>query len=336
MKTFTKILIFVCIILSFNDMVKATGNNSCFPPVNIPSEVVQASLGTVYVCGQNTITLPMTVTQLNDVIVIDLTINFNGEVADFQGYETNPALSGGDIVVHSTGSQLKVSWISPYPVNVGTGTLFSFSFSYLGGNCDFDFDTVTEGYTYFADQYYDFIPAVFSSGSVQANPVYCPAVFNVTPGGSVCQGDNTVVGLDGSEIGVNYFLYLNDTQFMVITGTGMALSFGVVEQPGTYTVQAVNTYSSAWMTGSLDNNRIPYAYDIYFSPAGDPYSLTICPGRNISIWLMYSEDMVEYELYRNNIPTGQKRYSSPSDRHPTWSGSNFLPGEYTVIGRDLI
>ena len=85
------------------------------------------------------------------------------------------------------------------------------------------------------------------STQVMANPAF----FNITPAGLICA--TAVVGLDGSETGVNYTLYKNSvTTGITIAGTGNAIVFGV--QPhGNYTVQAVNqvTNCSIFMPGTL-------------------------------------------------------------------------------------
>lgn len=82
-----------------------------------------------------------------------------------------------------------------------------------------------------------------------------PAVFTVTGGGGFCPDeDGAMVGLSGSESGVQYELLLNPQQTLVtLTGTGQALTFGNYTQAGHYTVIANSqaTCSSA-MNGSVE------------------------------------------------------------------------------------
>ncbi len=61
---------------------------------------------------------------------------------------------------------------------------------------------------------------------------------NVTGGGSYCSGGSGVdVGLDGSETGVTYELYLDGSPTgNVVSGTGAAISFGNQTTAGSYTV----------------------------------------------------------------------------------------------------
>jgi hypothetical protein len=68
-----------------------------------------------------------------------------------------------------------------------------------------------------------------------------PTAYNLTGGGAYCgQGGNgSPVGLDGSQTGVNYTLYLDGTATStVVAGTGSAISFGNQMTAGNYTVQA--------------------------------------------------------------------------------------------------
>jgi len=70
-----------------------------------------------------------------------------------------------------------------------------------------------------------------------------PAAYNVTGGGPYCGqgGTGSEVGLDDSESGVNYTLYLNGTATTtVIAGTGNAISFGDQLSAGEYTVVGAN------------------------------------------------------------------------------------------------
>jgi hypothetical protein len=87
---------------------------------------------------------------------------------------------------------------------------------------------------------------------VRNNP---PAAFSVTGGGAYCSGGSgVVVGISGSQSGVNYQLVLNGSTNVgsPVAGTGSAISFGNQTAAGTYTVVATNVVTSCTtnMTGS--------------------------------------------------------------------------------------
>lgn len=82
-----------------------------------------------------------------------------------------------------------------------------------------------------------------------------PVMFNVTGGGPYCGlgGNGSPVGLDNSETGMNYTLFLDGSATTnTVPGTGSAISFGNQMAAGLYTVQGVNASGSCTnnMTGS--------------------------------------------------------------------------------------
>jgi hypothetical protein len=106
--------------------------------------------------------------------------------------------------------------------------------------------------------------------------------FTVTGGGNFCVGGSGVaVGLSGSQTGVNYQLKRNGTNTgAAIAGTGSALSFGLQNTAGTYTVEASTANCPAtFMTGSptVTVSAVPTLV------AGLPTNPTTCGGTNGSI-----------------------------------------------------
>ena len=68
-----------------------------------------------------------------------------------------------------------------------------------------------------------------------------PTVYNVTGTTTICTGSSANIGLDGSDLNVNYQLQVGGVNVgKSIVGTGSALSW-TVTSPGTYTVVATNS-----------------------------------------------------------------------------------------------
>ncbi|MFN7325318.1 MAG: beta strand repeat-containing protein, partial [Chitinophagales bacterium] len=92
-----------------------------------------------------------------------------------------------------------------------------------------------------------------TSRTITVNPL--PTLFSLTGGGAVCATDNAgvVVGLSGSQLGVNYQLQVNAANVGApVSGTGSALSFGAQLAAGTYTVVATSASGcTSVMTGSV-------------------------------------------------------------------------------------
>ena len=86
-----------------------------------------------------------------------------------------------------------------------------------------------------------------------------PLEFNLSEGGSYCEeGDGVEITLDGSETGVDYYLYFDgSTVSGPIAGTGDELSFGFFTDEGYYSSDGTNGICTTFMIGdaiiSMDN-----------------------------------------------------------------------------------
>jgi hypothetical protein len=86
-----------------------------------------------------------------------------------------------------------------------------------------------------------------------------PTAFNVTGGGAYCSDDvmSQVIGLDGSQTGVDYALILNGgATVQTVSGTGAALSFTAQTTAGNYTVVATSTTGELCDTDMLGSATI--------------------------------------------------------------------------------
>jgi hypothetical protein len=137
------------------------------------------------------------------------------------------------------------------------------------------------------------------NGSVVITENPLPAVFNVTGGGEYCAGGNGVlIGLSGSETGVNYQLKNGSTNVgSPVAGTGNSISFGNQPAAGNYTVMAINaaTNCSAAMNSSAT---------VVVNP--NPAVLTLLGGGSyctgtagVGVFINNSEAGIFYPLYRN-------------------------------------
>jgi len=79
-----------------------------------------------------------------------------------------------------------------------------------------------------------------------------PMLYTITGGGFYCEGSSGVeVGLDGSDLGINYSLLLNGTQTgVIVPGTGETISFGDQTTVGTYSVLGASVSCEVNMNGS--------------------------------------------------------------------------------------
>lgn len=116
------------------------------------------------------------------------------------------------------------------------------------------------------------------------SPCNAPTVFNVTGGGTYCEGGvGLEVGLDGSESGVTYQLLLDGVALgSPLSGNGTAISFGNQTSNGTYTVVATRTSESCTvdMSGSVDVTVNP-VLTASVSIAADPGN-SICESTSVT------------------------------------------------------
>src|SRR5687768_16210973 len=143
----------------------------------------------------------------------------------------------------------------------------------------------------------------------------------MTPGPSSRPGD--VLGLDGSESGISYQLYLDGSPVDdPEIGDGSSISFGSQTAPGIYTVIATdpNDGSTEDMTGSVDLNSNPTVYNV--SSAG-----SACSG-GVVISLNASQTGVEYQLVRGTTNVGTPVTGNGT---PISFPAQSTAGTYTVV-----
>ncbi len=118
-----------------------------------------------------------------------------------------------------------------------------------------------------------------------------PIQYNLTPAGFACSGD--ALGLTNSETGVTYQLRRDGITNVgaIVSGTGSAISFGVQNIPGIYSIEAVGSNGChAIMADSVTLQPHPIAFTVL--PAG-----IHCPGTDI--YLNGSETGINYILLRD-------------------------------------
>lgn len=114
-----------------------------------------------------------------------------------------------------------------------------------------------------------------------------PTVYNVTGGGSYCDGGYGLhVGLNGSNTGISYKLYHGTLPRTTLPGTGAPLDFGLQVPGGIYTVYAVNSVygCSAYMADSAVISLIPVVHP----------TVTIVPSKGNTICLGQTDSFVAH------------------------------------------
>ncbi len=127
-----------------------------------------------------------------------------------------------------------------------------------------------------------------------------PQVYAVTGGGTYPTGGaGMVVGLSGSEIGVQYQLLFNGTAIgSTVAGTGSAITFGNQTSEGVYSVTAAPGSLCALTMGGSVSISISSAPPNSYAVSGGGYYCASTSG--VAIGLSGSEINVSYQLMRSN------------------------------------
>lgn len=150
-----------------------------------------------------------------------------------------------------------------------------------------------------------------------------PVVFTMTGGGNYCAGGTGLaIGLDSSETGVDYQLYMGATPIgSPVAGTGFPFSFGTFTAAGTYTVQATNSTTSCTSDmadeASILINPLPTVYNVTGGGAE-------CPGgAGFDVSIDNSDFGISYQLYNGATAVGAP---------VAGTGAGFSFGMFTTAG----
>ena len=302
-----------------NYQLKLDGNNL---GSTVPGNGGIISFGYQINGGNYTITATNTFTNCSNNMSGSIAITVNPLPTDYTVTGGGSFCSGGTgLNVALSGSQSGVTYqLKLNGFNTGT------PLSGTGSSINFTNQTSAGTYTVIAtNNTTGCISTMSGNASIAINAL--PNVFSITGGGAFCTGGTGVlVGLNGSQTGVNYQLYLNGIGTgLSLSGTGSSLNFGSVMTAGTYTVVATNTTTSCinnmFGSASVTVNALPSVFNV---TGGGAYC---AGGSGLPIGLSGSQIGVNYQLKLNG---GNWQSAIPGDGSAINFG-NQSNGAYTVI-----
>lgn len=166
------------------------------------SQTITTTAGTVTSCPGE-IVVPINVTNFTGVGAISLALNYNNAVLTYLGYQNaNAALTGGMLIVNSTGSKVIMSWASTTPATIGSGVLIEFRFTGVPGTSTMSWDTQTSGNCEYSDSNGNILPASWVNGTVtvQQNP----QINSHPPDKVVLVNQNTSFSVTAIATGISY------------------------------------------------------------------------------------------------------------------------------------
>ncbi len=167
------------------------------------------------------------------------------------------------------------------------------------------------------------------TGSAAVSVFSLPLTYNVTGGGAYCSGGTGVnIHLSGSTSGVTYQLLNGSSPMGSVTGTGLAINFGLETLAGSYTVVA-----TAGTTGC--NNTMFGSANVIVNPLPGLNNVggtgSYCAGgAGLPITLDGSDAGIHYQLYNGLTPVSGAVITGTG--FGIAFGSQTAAGTYTVVG----
>ena len=272
----------------------------------------QTTAGIYYVTATNP------VTSCHSEMTDSATVSLNPLPAAFT------VTGGGNYCTGGTGVNVGLSGTATgisYQLKLGSASVFA-PVAGTGSAINFGLVTATGTYTVTATNTATGCNNAMASGVVVSVSAL-PGVYTVTGGGAYCASTTgSLVGLSGSDVGVNYELY-NGTSLIpgAVAGTGGAISFGL-HTAGTYSVVAVNatTTCSSDMTGTAVVSVLPSVVPSVTVSTG--VGDTVCTGTTVtfSALTVNGGSLPTFAWSVNGILTGA-----------TGSSYTFVPSNGNVI-----
>ena len=167
------------------------------PAVSMATVVTKVGSGSV--CPGTEIAIPITVTGLDGVSAISLSLGYDDTKITYLGHQNVNGNLSGTFMAHASGGYVYVSWYSTTPVNIGNDTLVWLRFEGIGGNTSLAWNT---GNCEYADASGHPIASSYTNGSVNVYAV--PSISSHPSNAMVAEGNNASFQISASGQGLTY------------------------------------------------------------------------------------------------------------------------------------
>ena len=139
---------------------------------------INTAAGPVTSCPGDTV-VPINVTNCNGVGAISLVLTFDNTKLTYLSYlDLNPALSGGMLMINSSGNKVIISWIRTTAANLGNSTLVKLKFNAIPSTTSLAWDTQTPGNCEYSDVLGNILTSTYTNGTLTINQ---PPFINTQP-----------------------------------------------------------------------------------------------------------------------------------------------------------
>jgi len=146
--------------------------------LTVTAAAITTTAGSISSSCTGSLSVPVNVTNCNNVGAISLALNYDPAKLIYDGYESpNAALASGILAVNTTGSKVLLNWASTTAVNIGSGQLIKLKFQGVAGiSTTLNWDTQTPGFCEYSDlggtiitSFYTNSTISIASGAIVAN-----------------------------------------------------------------------------------------------------------------------------------------------------------------------
>lgn len=170
---------------------------------------IVTSLGSVNTCFDQVFSIPVNVTNCNNVGSISLVMNYDANLVTYIGYENaNSELANGFMRVNAASGRVYFTWAtSNQALQLGNGQLISFAFRSAAGNSNLTWNTSQCEYTNLAGNP---LPASYSGSTLYIN--YPPSITSHPSNQTVMEGANTSFSITASGNSLSYQWQMSQDQ----------------------------------------------------------------------------------------------------------------------------
>jgi hypothetical protein len=170
---------------------------------------IVTSLGSVTTCFDQVFSIPVNVTNCNNVGAISLVLNYDANLVTYMGYENaNPELANGFMRVNAANGRVFFTWASSnQALQLGNGQLISFAFKSSAGNSNLTWNTSQCEYTNLAGNP---LPTSYSGSTLYIN--YPPSITSHPSNQTVIEGANTSFSITASGNSLSYQWQMSQDQ----------------------------------------------------------------------------------------------------------------------------
>ena len=172
-------------------------------------QTIVTSLGSVNTCFDQVFSIPVNVTNCNNVGSISLVMNYDANLVTYIGYENaNSELSNGFMRVNAASGRVYFTWAtSNQALQLGNGQLISFAFRSAAGNSNLTWNTSQCEYTNLVGNP---LPASYNGSTLYIN--YPPSITSHPSNQTVMEGANTSFSITASGNSLSYQWQMSQDQ----------------------------------------------------------------------------------------------------------------------------